>query len=191
VIHAKGKRATHNVLPFVQISLNKCAIHGGGLRFYCGQCKITVCSDCLLLDTHKNHNYCTVDEAADKSRQELQAFLQNVESCKRRLMDQIRHLIRMQELLFKQTDASKRDIIAIFTQLEAQLAARKKALLDQVDGYTSAGQRSIEEQRRLVFGGVSKLNLVHMQLDATARNPRAVAAVCGFFMSLLQCVAVG
>lgn len=118
--HSKGFFKSHQIVdlleekPATETSLVArmiCDVHPQEkLSFYCLDCRMPVCSHCLILGDHKGHQQKHIEEAYDTGKDTLNAWVeklqQRIESCED-ILDKIRNA----ELDVNQGAAAQRNVI--------------------------------------------------------------------------------
>lgn len=120
--HSKGFFKSHQIVDLettpiatgVDVEVMQkmvCDVHSQEkLSFYCLDCRMPVCSHCLILGDHKGHQQKHIEEAYDTGKDTLNAWVeklhQRIESC-----EEILEQLRSAELEVNQGAASQRNII--------------------------------------------------------------------------------
>jgi len=117
--HSKGFFKTHNIVDFDDTLASTpdystrmlCDDHPEEkLSFYCLDCRKPVCSHCLILGDHKNHQQTPIDQAFETGKETLSAW---VEKLKRRMTvtEELREQLRTSELEVNRGAEAQRNII--------------------------------------------------------------------------------
>lgn len=117
--HSKGFFKSHQIIDFEDApgadfdltSKMICDIHPQEkLSFYCLDCRMPVCSHCLILGEHKGHQQKHIEEAYDTGKDTLNAWveklMQRIDSC-----EDILGKLRAAEIDVNQGATAQRDII--------------------------------------------------------------------------------
>ena len=139
------------------------------LKFYCEDCKVLVCSDCILCGNHKNHSYCDCDKVVETCHSDLHASIQGCTEVVTTLGDAISNGERMiQQIQGCQQEVNQK-INSTFDALQVALADRCKALL--------------KESHNITIGKVTAINI---QLETYHKLKDQVSFASKYVTDILQ-----
>ncbi|CAF1307059.1 unnamed protein product [Didymodactylos carnosus] len=166
-IHSAKALKAHIVIPLAQKPrLFFCTAHPDAkYRFWCEQCKLPVCRDCLLMQ-HKNHPYASIEDAAAGVRAQLQSSLQWLEKKEekpRQFLTKINGLIEEQKELYRTEET---DIEKLFAELRKALEDQQRSLTDQLKTTVTEILSQLEKHQKRVN---EDLRMLEVQKHYTAQ----------------------
>ena len=139
------------------------------LKFYCEDCKILVCSFCILRGNHKNHSYCDCDKVVEACHSDLHASVQGCTEIVTTLGDAISNGERMIQQIQGRQQEVNQEINSTFDALQVALADRRKALL--------------KESHNITIGKVTAINI---QLETYRKLKDQVSFASKYVTDILQ-----
>lgn len=178
--HSKGFFKSHTIVdldsePRNDLDLSQkmvCDTHKEEkLTFYCLDCRMPVCSHCLILGEHKGHQQKPIESAFETGKETLSAWVEKLQQ-RVQSTEEILHRLDVAELDVQQGAAAQRDLInhemdqlkelieTKRTQLlsksaieEKQKRAQLQAQVDRTQGVVASSLRLVERSEDLLSLG--------------------------------------
>ena len=146
VVDIGEKKGDENPLQNIPHKPMFCVVHSEEvLKFYCKSCEVLVCRDCLLFE-HKDHQYYTVDEIAEKEKEELRPSYDEAEQAKASLDKAIAQGDKESQRVKAKQKAVTDDIEEKFGELKLAIENRQKALVEKTTEISIGKLSSLQVQ---------------------------------------------
>ena len=117
------------------------------LKFYCQDCEVLVCRDCVLVQ-HKDHNYSFVDDLINEQKQQLKDItLQELDTILTSTKDAITGVEQMQAKVRSCKDHHVAELNKTFQEITEMLKKHKEILLDEINQITEKTSSPLKEQQ--------------------------------------------
>ena len=117
------------------------------LKFYCQDCEVLVCRDCVLV-THKDHNYSFVDECIEDEKQQLKdVTLQELDKILTSTMDAISGVEEMQTKVLSSNDQHVAELNKTFQEITDMVIKHKSVLLENINQITKETLSPLQKQQ--------------------------------------------
>ncbi|XP_030641271.1 uncharacterized protein LOC115821603 [Chanos chanos] len=154
-----------------------CSLHSETLKFFCLEDKQPVCEECQTSGIHKNHKFCSINEAACKQREELRTALKPLQDKLKIFKDKKQNWNKTTEHIKNQTVHTERQIKEEFKKLHQFLRDEETASITAL--------REEEEQKSQMMK--EKIEEINNEISSLSQTVRAIENVLRTDdMSLLQ-----
>ncbi|XP_066910782.1 E3 ubiquitin-protein ligase TRIM56-like [Clytia hemisphaerica] len=109
-----------------------CAKHKELLKYFCENCKVVVCNDCMISNQHKQHSMSLITEAKEKAKKELKQKLLKGLECKQNLLNTHKEGENFKKRVEAAEDKSVLLVKKVFVEIRKEVAKREKQLVDQI-----------------------------------------------------------
>ena len=123
-----------------------CTLHTKENTMYCESCEEQICHECII-KSHRDHQYNLVADAAVKHKIIMKSKLGGIHHVPGKLEEAIGTINGISEGFSAKGKSVTRQISVQFDDLEKAIAARRKALLQEITGMVEAKVRLLEDQR--------------------------------------------
>ena len=145
--------------------INKCLRHSGQeLKYLCTDCTEMVCPECLLL-THKDHVYCTAEEARTVLETRMKEFAGLVATKKDEFDDHLAKLNEFEGKAVESIDCAKVTVNNVFDAIVASVEAQRTEALQKV----SESLKKIWSQKELMEVSLAQLDSFTRSVDRTQK----------------------
>ena len=125
--------------------LLQCPIQEHGLlNYFCKECRVLVCSDCMLYE-HRRHTYSRVSDGCHVA--DIKNGIQQCAQAATTIDDAIQSAYCLIEQIQTRKDQVDQEINATFDALQAALDSRRKALLDESNKIATSKKTAVHIQR--------------------------------------------
>ena len=130
-------------------ALGKCSVHRQPLRFFCGQCNVAVCGDCLAVGSHQGHQPLVyVRVAVAKKKEEVSPEVEKLRSeVQPRLEEAVQAVVHSSARLITNTDTAKFEINACAQRVICKIEKRRDELLQSVDDLQTVRLKALDKQK--------------------------------------------
>ena len=155
-----------------------CLRHSGqDLKYLCTRCSETVCSDCLLLGPHKDHQYSTVEEARHGLETKMRGLMDSVVTKKEEFSKYLEKVDKVEGESLERSDFMTKEVNNLFDGIVASVEAQRNEALQSV----SQGVKEIWAQKEMVEVSMAQLDSFtrfadHIQKCATDSSYVSMAA---------------
>ena len=147
------------------IARNNCLRHSGQeLKYLCTACTEMVCPECLL-STHKDHVYCTADEARSDIETKMGELAGLVATKKDEFDDYLAKLNEVEGKAVESTNGAKSTVNVVFDAIVASVEAQRTEALQKV----SEGMKKIWSQKELMEVSLAQLDSFTRSVDYTQK----------------------
>ena len=160
------------------ISASGCLRHSGqGLEYLCTHCSEAVCSACLLLGPHKDHQYSTVEEARHNLETKMRGLMDSVVTKKEEFSEYLEKVDKVEGEALEYSEFMTNKVNNVFDSFTASVEAQRNEALQSV----SQGVKEIWSQKELVEVSMAQLDSFtrfadHVQKCATDSSYVSMAA---------------
>jgi len=149
-IHSMKIFQSHIIIPSVEKVQSFCMDHlDEKFKYWCKQCEVLVCRDCLLLQ-HKDHAFLPLKEAASEAKTKFQETVQEIDQIKRNLTmfsDTTKGIINQQRDALHQ---EKQNIEQTFADLQRILEERKRTIIKQLEDNELQTMSILDQQQNAI-----------------------------------------
>ena len=132
-----------------------CLRHSGqDLKYLCLRCSETVCSDCLLMGPHKDHQYTTVEEARHDMETKMRGLMDSVVTKKEEFNEFLDKVAKIEGEAQESSELLMKKVNNVFDGIVASVEAQREEALQSV----SQGVKEIWSQKELAEIGLAQLN---------------------------------
>ena len=132
-----------------------CLRHSGqDLKYLCTRCSETVCSDCLLMGPHKDHQYSTVEEARHDMETKMRGLMDSVVTKKEEFNEFLDKVGKIEGEAVERRDFMTKEVNNIFDGFVASVEAQREEALQTV----SQGTKDIWAQKEVVEISLAQLD---------------------------------
>lgn len=133
------------------------------LRFYCKQCEVLVCRDCLVT-THEGHKRDSLDKVAEAEREEMRGMVESIQEALAKLDEAIKQGVqKRQEVQGSQKEVTNQ-IDAISEKLKQTVEARRKTLLKRCEDIAQSKDDVLANQIQEFKGLKETISFISAQL---------------------------
>ncbi|XP_053326849.1 nuclear factor 7, ovary-like [Spea bombifrons] len=153
-----SERLCSNVTPGKPVSIaptypdRKCLIHDKILEYYCLQDAVCVCVSCCLIGEHRGHQVETSEMAAEKKKEELRGFLENLKSEREGSEKNVQSLEVCRKEIQEKADGVTDRVTALILDIKEQVGTLESRVLSE-----------ISRQKEMAFTQISDL-ILQLQL---------------------------
>jgi hypothetical protein len=149
-VHSPKALQSHTIIPAVEKVQSFCTDHlDEKLKYWCKQCEILVCRDCLLFK-HKDHIFLPLKEAASEAKMKFQETVQEIDEIKRNLTtfsETTKGIINQQSEALRQ---EKQNIEQTFAELQRMLEERKRTIIKQLEDNEMQKMSILDQQQNTI-----------------------------------------
>lgn len=109
-----------------------CHQHHENLKYYCENCKVSVCNDCQLSSCHRGHQISLMSEVQQRIKNELSSNLEEAESVKTILNDYVKCGKDFCQEIEKENEKSIELVKEIFEEVREVFKKREEELIQQI-----------------------------------------------------------
>ena len=132
------------------------------LKFFCTDCRVAVCTNCVLTD-HGPHNKIDLEEAANKRTSEVKSGIKSQNEKAQQMRDKIRRLEKSLTQIKEEAATVKQDAEEHAVKMISVIEAKKQEICNEVDGQVQTSElllqkqkSKIEEQLRMIERAIKK-----------------------------------
>jgi ribosome-binding protein aMBF1 (putative translation factor) len=129
------------------------------LKYWCKQCEVLVCRDCLLFQ-HKDHTFSSLKEAASEAKTKFQQTAQEIEEIKRNLTTFSETTKNIIDERHERVRQGKQNIEQTFANLQRILEERKRTITKQLDDNELETMKILDQHQNTIN---QHLNLTTVQ----------------------------
>eukprot|EP00111_Clytia_hemisphaerica_P019743 TCONS_00058268-protein len=135
-----------------------CPKHNELLKYFCEQCKVVVCTDCMVSVEHKQHNISLVSETTAKAKEELKQKLEKMKDKKQTMDD----CLQQAKVFYKDViDEDKVNVELIkktFNEVRNILAEKEEQLIAQVQAQSMLKGENLDKFSKAVHAVTQTVN---------------------------------
>ena len=132
-----------------------CLWHSGqDIKYLCTRCSETVCSDCLLLGPHKDHQYSTVEEARRGLEKKMRGLMDSVVMKKEEFSKYLEKVDKVEGEALERSDFMAKEVNNMFDGIVASVEAQRNEALQSV----SQGVKEIWSQKEMLEVSMAQLD---------------------------------
>ncbi|MBN3324643.1 TRI35 protein, partial [Atractosteus spatula] len=136
-----------------------CSLHREKLKLFCLNDEEPVCVDCVTLEKHENHKFCSVQETSQKYKEELKAVLQSLQ----KKLDSFKHT-------YDQTVVHiKKQALQTEKQIKEEFEKLRQFLRDEEAARIAALREEEKEKRQMMEQKIESLTREISSLSDTVR----------------------
>ena len=161
-----------------------CEMHNDEkLKFYCHDCKQSICAMCLIVG-HKYHNSGEIPSVADNFRQKINDDDRQAVSALSTICEQLRDTKKAAEEFLSSADDVKKDVLAVGEELRRAIDMRMNGMLMELETVTSESARQAEYAEESYQLAMATLERFHRDAqDLLDKNPLDVTRGAGELMT--------
>ena len=143
---------------------SKCLRHvDENLKYLCVPCSELVCSACLLLGSHKDHQFSSVEEARPSLETKMEEMTTLVEEKKKEFSEYLEEGEKVEGRVLEYSEAMKTKVNNVFDSIVASVEAQRNEALQCV----SRGAKDIWAQKELMGVSLAQLDSFTRFADRT------------------------
>ncbi|XP_066932669.1 uncharacterized protein [Clytia hemisphaerica] len=147
-----------------------CPKHNELLKYFCEQCKVVVCTDCMVSVEHKQHNISLVSETTAKAKEELKQKLEKMKDKKQTMDD----CLQQAKVFYKDViDEDKVNVELIkktFNEVRNILAEKEEQLIAQVQAQSMLKGENLDKFSKAVHAVTQTVNYMESVVKGVAIN---------------------
>ena len=156
--------STNETATDVRVVSAKCLRHSGvKLKFVCTHCSELVCSECLLVGTHKDHEYSLVEEARHSLETEMEELVSLVDYKKEEFSEYLVKASKAESEALEYSELMKSEVDNVFDGIVASVEAQRNEALQSV----SEEVKEIWAQKEMVEVSLAQLDSFTRFVDHT------------------------
>ncbi|KAG7472220.1 hypothetical protein MATL_G00106550 [Megalops atlanticus] len=135
-----------------------CSVHGEKLKFFCEKDKETLCSMCQTSEKHRNHQVCSLEEAALEMKEELKTALSSNKAMLKRFTKVKQECEKSSEHIRGQAEHVERQVKAEFEKLHQFLRDEEEARLAELREEEKLKRQRMKEMIQNITRHISTLS---------------------------------
>jgi ribosome-binding protein aMBF1 (putative translation factor) len=149
-VHSLKALQSHIMVPLSEKIESFCTDHPDEkFKYWCSQCEVLVCRDCLLFE-HKEHKFSPLKDAATEAKTKFQQAIQEADEIKQNLtkfLTATKGIINQQREIAHQ---QRQDIEQTFAALQHILEERKRIILQQLEDSELQTMKMLDQQQNTI-----------------------------------------
>ena len=109
-----------------------CSKHAELLKYFCGNCKVLVCNDCMVSAQHKQHDISLESEVKEKKMSEIKQKLENIQVLSSKLSEYKKEGEAFKARIEKEDEKSIKLVKQVFQEIRVELAEKEKETIERV-----------------------------------------------------------
>ena len=105
-----------------------CKIHNKKVEAFCGDDRVLLCIDCILIDGHKSHDISPISKAYERELSNLQGKMKSVEEIETSLLTMLSDIDNAKADLTENANESRDKITNIFNEIRNTIHERESSL---------------------------------------------------------------
>lgn len=138
------------------VSLQHCEMHDKAKEYFCDQCCIFLCLDCLI-ESHHNHDYERAVQALQDHLSALRSQLQPAYAFVEKAESMVAQLSRDQEAILTNQKRCKENVQEAFARMHSALETRERLIQLTIDRYTTGKVNEVTEHHHKLTKGKEKV----------------------------------
>ena len=139
------------------VPLQHCEVHDRAREFFCDQCRVFLCLDCLT-ERHRDHVYRSAASVLPDRLSALRGQLQPAYAFVEKAEGMVEQLSRDQEAILANQKRCKESVQEVFARMHSALEAREKLIQLTIDKYATGKVNAVTEHHHKLTKGKEKVS---------------------------------